>query len=121
MRWQSKLAEWKADQLVFVDESASDERSKNRRYGWSSRGMPYRIEMKPRRGKRWSILPIITVNEYLYYKLFQGSFTAVRFNEFIRTRVLPMMNPFPGPRSVLIMDNASTHRSQVRDAHIHLI
>jgi hypothetical protein len=36
------------------------------------------------------------------------------FNEFVRTRVLPICTPYPGPRSIIIMDNARIHHSEVR-------
>ena len=64
-----------------------------------------------KRSKRWSILPAITVDGYLAYEIYQDSFTKERFNTFIRQDLLPLMTPWPGPRSVLIMDNHSIHHS----------
>lgn len=37
-------------------------------------------------------------------------YTAVQFNSFIEA-LLENMNPFPQPNSVIIMDNASIHKS----------
>lgn len=108
--WQSKLTEFRADQLVYVDESASNERTKDRKMGWTTKGMPCRVRMSGKRSKRWSILPAIGMNGYLDYEIYHGGFNGERFCNFIRS-LLPKMNPYPGPRSVLVMDNASTHHS----------
>jgi hypothetical protein len=35
------------------------------------------------------------------------------FNSFIEQHVLPLCNQYPGPRSIIVMDNAQIHRSQV--------
>lgn len=64
------------------------------------------------KSKSWSILPAIGINGYLECEVFQGSFNSERFAMFIE-KVLRKMNPFPGPRSVLIMDNCSTHHSDM--------
>ena len=41
----------------------------------------------------------------------QGSIDDVRLEWFLKHKVLPRCNPFPGPKSVIIMDNCSTHYS----------
>ena len=63
-----------------------------------------------RRSQAWSILPAIGINGYLEYEIYQGSFDMDRFILFIE-KLLDKMTPFPGPRSVLIMDNCRTHHS----------
>jgi hypothetical protein len=51
------------------------------------------------------------MNEYLDYEIFHGSFDTARFNLFIR-QLLRKTTPFPGPQSVLVMDNARIHHSE---------
>jgi len=46
----------------------------------------------------------------LHVDIQQGAYTTDSFNDFIRGLFLHT-NPFPGPQSVLIMDNASIHKS----------
>jgi hypothetical protein len=42
-------------------------------------------------------------------------YTAQEFNSFV-DGLLDAMNPFPGPNSVIVMDNASIHKSwELRD------
>ena len=100
--------EYSAEQIVAVDESAANERTKDRKYGWSPKGMPCRVRLLSKRSKRWSILPALGIGGFLHYEIFHGSFNADRFNDFIE-RLLPKMTPYPGPRSVLLMDNARIH------------
>jgi transposase len=109
--WQAKMTEYSAAQLVVVDESAANERTGDRRWGWSERGNTCRVTGSGIRSTRWSILPAIGINGYLDYEIYHGSFNAERFNGFIQ-RLLTKMEPFPGPRSVLVMDNAPIHGSQ---------
>ena len=108
--WSYKISQfYKSNQLVVVDESAANERSKDRRWGWSERGVPCRADQSAR-ASRWSILPAIGINGYLEYEIFHGSFNSERFENFVK-KLLLKMNRFPLPRSVLVMDNVSTHHS----------
>jgi transposase len=111
-RFVCQISQYRTDQLVFVDESASNERTAERKWGWSIRGDPCRVRRNNKRSKRWSILPAITVDGYIAYEIYQDSFTKERFNRFIRQDLLPIMQPYPLPCSVLIMDNHSIHRSE---------
>ena len=47
----------------------------------------------------------------LHVNIVEGSFNAITFCHFINT-LLDRMNPFPGPNSVILMDNASIHHSR---------
>ena len=108
--FMARMAEYTAEQVICLDESAANERTSDRKYGWSLRGMPCRVRTPGRRSTRWSILPAITTDGILDYEVFHGSYTAERFNDFV-TRVLDQMNAYPAPRSVLLLDNASIHHS----------
>ena len=109
-----KLASYKADQLVFVDESAANERTGHRKYGWAPVGIrPHEYQLLER-SKCWSILPAYTVDGFMTWKIVHGSFTQELFEDFIEFTLLPICNPFPAPRSIIVMDNAPIHRSAVR-------
>jgi hypothetical protein len=110
-RFVSEICYYTSNQLVFVDESASNERTADRRWGWSTRGDPCRVKQSSKRSKRWSILPTITINGYIAWEVYQDSFTTERFNRFIRN-LMPYITAYPGLRSVLIMDNHSIHHSE---------
>lgn len=53
------------DQLVFLDESAANEFTKDRKFGWSMVGCPAVKERDLRRSERWSILPAYTTGGYM--------------------------------------------------------
>jgi transposase len=57
-------------------------------------------------------LLIITLEGYLTYDILYGEYTTAYFNNFIRIKVLPKINPFPALRSILILNNTSYYRSQ---------
>ena len=52
-------------------------------------------------------------------------YTAIQFNSFIEA-LLNNMNPFPQPNSVIVMDNASIHKSpelrqMIEERFVHLL
>jgi len=103
-----------AEQLIFVDESAANERSAERKWGFSPRGLPATVSRTLHRSQRWSILPALTIDGYIGQTLItQGSVTGDLFYSWLRDALLPQCNSYPGTRSVIIMDNCSTHRNQV--------
>ena len=53
----------------------------------------------------------MSLDGILHLEVIEGSFTADRFNNFIRN-VLTRMNPWPQKNSVLVCDNASIHHSE---------
>ena len=108
-----RLTEWRPEQLIYVDESACNERTSDRKYGWSPIGTRATVVGSYKRSERFSILPAYTCNGFLDWDVFQGSYNTELFLVFIETHVLPHTTPFPGPKSVLIMDNARIHRSEV--------
>ena len=56
-------------------------------------------------------MPAITVDGYLSYIIFQGSITSGIMEHFLEFKVLPHCNPYPGRNSVIVLNNASIHRS----------
>lgn len=108
--FRGRMMEYKAPQIVFVDESAANERTGDRKRGWSLKGLPCKVVASGQRSTRWSILPAMGLNGYLAYHIHHGSFNTEKFLHFIR-ELLQKMTPFPGPRSVLVLDNAKVHKS----------
>ncbi|KZP11984.1 hypothetical protein FIBSPDRAFT_679679, partial [Athelia psychrophila] len=59
---------------------------------------------------RYSVLPALTIDGYAAVRVVEGSVDSVEFFDFVLND-LPIMNPYPGPNSVIILDNCSTHRT----------
>jgi DDE superfamily endonuclease len=120
-----------SEQLIFIDESSKDERTQVRRFGWA----PYNKRAKRTaayiRGKRYTILPALSINGIFAVDIMEGSCTSKLFYDFIVEKVVstlqlelailaksvdtlqaPHMSPYPGPRSVIVMDNARIHHNQ---------
>ena len=66
---------------------------------------------------RYSILPGLSLDGILAVDIIEGSFTSKKFARFIDS-LFDQMNPFPGPNSVIIMDNCRIHKS---DAILNMI
>jgi hypothetical protein len=108
-----RLQEWLPEYLVFLDETAVNERALDRKYGWSTIGTPARLVQSAKRTKKWSTLPLYSMDGFFTWKVIHGSYDSALFEGFLHTHVIPNMQPYPGPRSVLIMDNARIHHSPV--------
>jgi hypothetical protein len=70
--WRSRLCGWKPNQLVSLDESAANEKTKDRKYGWSLKGLPCKVKQSGQHSTRWSILPAMGLNGNLDYEIFHG-------------------------------------------------
>ena len=53
---------------------------------------------------RFSVLPAISLDRILTVKIVEGSYDSDSFARFI-DGLLYHMNPFPGPNSIIVMDN----------------
>jgi DDE superfamily endonuclease len=98
---------------MYIDETAANELTIHRRYGWSPKGLPARQITSAKRTQKWSILPLYTYDGFVDWMIVHGSFNGDLFIEFLEQHVIPHTNPYPGPRSVLIMDNAKIHHDEV--------
>ncbi|KAF9041155.1 hypothetical protein BDP27DRAFT_1150815, partial [Rhodocollybia butyracea] len=59
---------------------------------------------------RVSILPALTINGIISYDIVPGSVNGEKFHQ------IPYTTPYPGPRSVIVMDNCNIHHGdEVRE------
>jgi DDE superfamily endonuclease len=59
---------------------------------------------------RFSVLPAISLDGFLHCEIVEGSFRSETFALFIQN-LLDHMQPFPGPNSVIVMDNCRIHKT----------
>src|ERR1700677_1974027 len=100
------------DMLMFIDKAARNRHTSGRSKGWSFAGRRCIQRRFFVRGKRFSILPVLTIDGIITHDIISGSVTADRFLQFLQELVIPLTNPYPGPRSVLILDNCNIHHSE---------
>ena len=58
-----------------------------------------------------SLLLFVDVYNPIEYKVFYGSIDEDVFNEFVRDKLLPHINPYPHKHSVIVIDNCSFHHN----------
>ncbi|KAI0324836.1 hypothetical protein GY45DRAFT_1262062, partial [Cubamyces sp. BRFM 1775] len=59
---------------------------------------------------RYSILPALSLDGVIWCEIVAGSFNSERFMAFI-DGLLRQMQPYPAPKSVIVMDNARIHKA----------
>ena len=113
------LTDWKADQLIFINESTANERIMDRKYEWAPVGLPSKEIHPAKHSECWSLLSAYIFDGYITYDIVHGSYMAELFNDFIENKVLPLCNAYPCERSILIVDNVRIYKSQIYKAQIY--
>ncbi|ETW78214.1 hypothetical protein HETIRDRAFT_326088, partial [Heterobasidion irregulare TC 32-1] len=98
--------------LVFLDEASKNEKTPGQLKGWLLRGTRVYQRWCFIHGKWYSILPAITLNGIVAREIVDGLVTTKQFCDFLRYYVIPLTNPYPGPRSCIVLDNCSIHHSE---------
>jgi transposase len=102
---------WDPVQVVAIDESAANEWTADRKRGWGPASEPVILPYFGTRARRSTVISAMGVNGYFAWEILDGSLTKAVFEWFLEIRVIPNCGPYPGPRSIILMDNASAHRS----------
>jgi len=99
------------NQLVFIDETSTNEKTSNRIYGYSLKGETARCRQNFLKGTRYTATGVFTIDGFIDFYLKEGSMKMTDFEDFFVTCLLPHLNPYPGPRSIVVLDNARIHKS----------
>ena len=112
--WREKFAArgWKAHQILAVDETSKDMRMMRRSMGYAIRGSPPvgRSGLAPR-GERISSLCSFDVNGFVAWSHNDGTYNTDGFLEAAQKVIYEKITPYPGPRSIVLIDNAPIHRN----------
>ena len=100
----------RADQLVLMDETGGDDRVMNRVYGYSFKGVRCLGERTFLRGTRHSIIGAYSSDGLFPFLTVSGHVNTDIFLSFFANDVVPTLGPYPGPRSIVILDNARIHQ-----------
>ncbi|KAF5373459.1 hypothetical protein D9615_009436 [Tricholomella constricta] len=103
-------SKYEPNQLVFVDESSFDRRTTYRGRAWALKGRRAYRKCFYIRGKRYSILPALSLDGVINCQIVEGSYNTETFTDFI-SGLLDQMQPFPAPNSVIVMDNCRIHKA----------
>ena len=107
--WLQKLAHWRADQLVFLDESGINARSGERTRGWGRKGKIVRYQVSGAKTENFSVLPALIIDGYIVCNIYAGAVNAETFEAFVECHLLSQCSPYPESRSVIVMDNTTIH------------
>ncbi|KAG8680565.1 hypothetical protein FRC09_018144 [Ceratobasidium sp. 395] len=99
---------FRPSQLVFADESSINRKGMYRSRGYAICGKRAYKRAFQVRGKRYSILPALSIKGMLTALVVKGSYNGPLFLEFIDL-CLGFMNPFPADNSILVIDNCPIH------------
>jgi len=108
-----RVARFHSYQLIFLDEVHANSRNLERKYGWAMGSRRPRKSGHYMRRQKYSTIAAITQNGMFAYWTKTGGCKAECFKQFIEKFVLPKMNRYPGPDSVLVLDNSSIHNLQL--------
>ncbi len=97
------------EQLLFIDEASKDGRDAMRSKAWSPRGERAIVTVPFSRGARVSVLAAFGSKGFMGWDAIDGTFTRGIFHESFAKKILPLLNPWPLPQSIVIMDNAKIH------------
>lgn len=111
--FRDNMGHYEPCQLVFIDETRKDPRTMRRCYGRARRGARARARYAfTRRGSGWSALGVMTIDGMIDCGLTKAKgVNAATFIDQLYLHVLPHLQPYPAPRSVVVLDNAVVHWS----------
>ena len=107
------------EQLVFIDETSKDGRDAFRRYARSKKGTKAVVRLPFSRGNRVSVLAALDHKGFMAWKCTSGTFSRKRFHSAFSEKIVPHLNPWPLPRSIVIMDNAKIHMFKELEDAVH--
>ncbi|KAJ3486394.1 hypothetical protein NLJ89_g11811 [Agrocybe chaxingu] len=99
-------------EFVALDETSKNEHAYARTHGRSLPGQRAVLKDVFVQGDRYSLVAALTIDGYIAAQVVQGSFDSLEFYNFVQEQVLPLMNPYPLERSVLVLDNCRIHHNQ---------
>ncbi|KAG0147172.1 hypothetical protein CROQUDRAFT_485239 [Cronartium quercuum f. sp. fusiforme G11] len=115
----AKIAGIPPECLVFIDASSIEFKDTFQKHGLAKRGQQTKQEVRSQEGLRWTILPAVAECGMIAAMVFKGSVEHVHVEQFLKRDLLPVMNEYPEPYSVLVMDNAHIHHTDLIEAMCH--
>jgi transposase len=133
--FRRRISQYPTTSLLILDEVSKDNRTYSRLWGRAERGARVEVHQAFVRKRRFSMLAAMELDKgIIAAQVVEGSFTRDLFLRYLRDDLvctssishspfliatthttgikLPLMTPYPGPRSVLVMDNARIHHHE---------
>ncbi|KAJ7622506.1 hypothetical protein FB45DRAFT_870685 [Roridomyces roridus] len=107
-----RMAQYPPEYLGFLDETSKNNRTYGRGYGRAPKGRRAQMRQDFVRGTRLTGTGLLTLDGMVASTVVEGSMKRVDYLAFLEHEVMPLTTPFPGPLSVLVMDNARIHHGE---------
>lgn len=111
--FMAEIIDYPGDFFVWLDETGSDKRDHIRKFGYQIRGLPPVYHRYLVRGTRLSTISALSSEGLITHEIMTGTTNGDKFYDFLRGNLIPCMQSFPAPRSILVMDNCSIHHVQI--------
>ena len=82
-------------------------------------GTKVHVKLPFSRGTRVSIFAALNVKGFIAWETTRGTFTRRKFHDAFAAHVIPKLNPWPLPNSIVIMDNAKIHMNRELEESVH--
>ena len=106
-----------AEHFVFFDESHCKDKARRRRYGYGPQAQRVIGRAPPPGLERISTIAAMTIEGLACLKTIDvvadGQVTTDTVMDFLNNHLLPLCNAYPSPMSVLVCDNARTHKKHL--------
>ncbi len=89
-----KISAYDPSMLIWIDESGCDLRDSMRKRGYSFRGITPRDHRLLRRGKRYSAIPLLSMEGIHDVYITEGTMNGDRFEDFLQKCLIPILQPF---------------------------
>lgn len=86
--WLADYGDLQPDSCLWLDESSVDDRTNQRRNGWALLGRACVRRETFIRGRRFSVLPALSVDGIVALDIFEGSVTKDRFISFLKHQIV---------------------------------
>ncbi|CAK5279024.1 unnamed protein product [Mycena citricolor] len=108
-----RISPYPAHYLVTVDEMSKDDHTYARMWGCSLWGCRTEVKNPFIHKRRFTVIRAMALDEGVKAScVLEGSSDHDTFYVFLEKDLLPVMNPYPAPCSVLLLDNARIHHSE---------
>ena len=89
-----------------------NDKTLNRKRGRSVKGKRALEKTKFTRGAKYSLVAALAVDGIVSKKVIKGAYDFEHFWDFIFDCLVLEMTPYPGPNSVMVLDNARIHHNE---------
>ena len=98
-------------QLVFADETAKVDSVLRRKRGWGGRGQRVESVRLLHHSTHVSILACYGIGGFIDYHHVEGGYNAADFMGAVESMIVPHLNVWPAPGSILVLDNCRIHHT----------